>query len=310
MEKQSKGRSRPMPDASNIKNITYKLEEALANEDEFICNYSERKPWEVTMSARDGAVHVMRFLKVWFDLPQTIFFSAVSYLDLFLARMKVQEKYLPCLSVSCFNVAAANHGFKINTSQLVMLSQSKCSVKDMERMSTIITQKLNLENLNDCNPLDLFKIYMDIFKYIAVQFKTEALLNRMLQWQQLCTRLEVLICDSSCAFYKPSVLALAFIHFEMERFLSREIPKKSNYYSMEMFYILAVMIELQSLCKIDSSDYASCFEAVKKTLKEYDSRKRSRYCQKLAWRFSISTHALSRYTHNNYYSMLNTIEEE
>lgn len=79
-----------MPDAS-IKNITYKLEEALTNESQFICNYSERKPWEVTMSARDGAVHVLRFLKVWFDVPQSVFFSAVYYLDKFLARMKVKK---------------------------------------------------------------------------------------------------------------------------------------------------------------------------------------------------------------------------
>jgi hypothetical protein len=78
-------------------------------------------------------------------------------------------------------VAAADHSFKINTSHLVMLSQSKCSVKDMERMSTIITQKLNLKNGNCCTALDLLKVYIDIFRFIAMQFKSEVLLNRMLQ---------------------------------------------------------------------------------------------------------------------------------
>lgn len=60
----------------------------------------------------------------------------------------------------------------------------------------------------------------------------------------------MLISDSSCACFKPSVLALAFVHFEVERFMSREVPRKSNYYSMEMFYVLAVMIELRSLCNV------------------------------------------------------------
>ncbi|EFA13016.1 cyclin G [Tribolium castaneum] len=308
MDKHSKGRSWPMPDAG-IKNIIFKLEEALSNESQFICNYAERKPWEVTMSARDGAAHVLRFLKVWFDAPEGVFFSAVYYLDNFLARMKVQEKFLPCLTVSCFNLAAQNHGFKINTSHLVLLSQSKCSVKDMERMSAIITEKLNLGSLTNCNHLDQLQVFMDIFKYIAVQFKIQGLLNRMLQWQQLCTRLEILLCDSSCAAFKPSVLALAFIHFEMDRFLSKENPKKSNYYSTEMFYILAVMIELQTLCNINSSDYKTCFENITNVLKEYDRRTKTTHCQKLTWRFSISTLALSKFS-QNYYSMLNTITEE
>ncbi|KAJ3639644.1 hypothetical protein Zmor_002989 [Zophobas morio] len=308
MEKQSKGRSRPMPDAGNIKDITLKLQKALQSENQFVWNNSDRKSWEVTMSARDGAVHVMRFLKMWFDLPQAVFFTAVNYLDMFLARMKVQEKFLSCLSVSCFNIAVLDHGREIDTSQLVALAQSKGSVKDMERMSTIITQKLNLGKKNFCNALDLLQIYMNIFRYIAVQFRIESLLNRMLQWQQLCTRFEVLICDSSCACFKPSLIALAFIHHEMERFLSREIPRKSNYYTMEMFYILAVMIELRSLCNINSSDYTSCFEAITKALKEYDGKKKLNHCQKLTWRFSLSTHALSEYTLR--FPMLNTIKEE
>ena len=78
-----------MPDAGNIKDITLKLQKALQSENQFVWNNSDRKSWEVTMSARDGAVHVMRFLKMWFDLPQAVFFTAVNYLDMFLARMKV-----------------------------------------------------------------------------------------------------------------------------------------------------------------------------------------------------------------------------
>ena len=38
---------------------------------------------------RDGSAHVLRCLKVWYDLPADVFFSAVSSIDRFLAKMKV-----------------------------------------------------------------------------------------------------------------------------------------------------------------------------------------------------------------------------
>lgn len=84
----SKGRSRPIPDAS-VKKVAQRLEAAFIHEATVTKKYNERNSWEVTMQARDGAVHVMRFLKVWFDLPQNVFFAAVSYLDEFLDLMKV-----------------------------------------------------------------------------------------------------------------------------------------------------------------------------------------------------------------------------
>lgn len=101
MEKRSKRRSRPIPDALSSKAILYKLEDVLDNEDQLICNYSDRKPWEVTMSSRDAKVRSMKYLKVWFDLPPTVFFTAVSYLDSFLARMKVCNFYFILFALLC-----------------------------------------------------------------------------------------------------------------------------------------------------------------------------------------------------------------
>lgn len=92
MERRSKRRSRPIPDALSSKAILYKLEEVLDNENTIICNYYDRnrEPWEVTQSSRDATVCGMKYLKFWFDLPPTVFFTAVSYLDSFSARMKVR----------------------------------------------------------------------------------------------------------------------------------------------------------------------------------------------------------------------------
>lgn len=93
MDQDSKNGSRPTPDAINMKYLAFKLEEALAaeqsNKPNLLLIEEDRKPWEVTIESRDGAVHILRFLRIWFDLPSTVFFNAVLCLDKFLARMKV-----------------------------------------------------------------------------------------------------------------------------------------------------------------------------------------------------------------------------
>ncbi len=43
----------------------------------------------ITSGMRDGSAHVLRCLKVWYDLPAEVFFSAVSSIDRFLTKMKV-----------------------------------------------------------------------------------------------------------------------------------------------------------------------------------------------------------------------------
>ena len=42
---------------------------------------------------RDGSSHVLRCLKVWYDLPSDVFHTAVSNIDTFLAKMKVNINY-------------------------------------------------------------------------------------------------------------------------------------------------------------------------------------------------------------------------
>lgn len=41
------------------------------------------------MRMRNGSAHVLRCLKVWYDLPPDTFFNAVNIMDRFLTRMKV-----------------------------------------------------------------------------------------------------------------------------------------------------------------------------------------------------------------------------
>lgn len=43
----------------------------------------------VTSGQRDGSAHILRCLKVWYDLPSDVFFSGMLSVDRFLAKMKV-----------------------------------------------------------------------------------------------------------------------------------------------------------------------------------------------------------------------------
>ena len=46
----------------------------------------------ITSGMRDGSAHVLRCLKVWYDLPSDVLFNAISSIDRFLAKMKVGAK--------------------------------------------------------------------------------------------------------------------------------------------------------------------------------------------------------------------------
>ena len=42
---------------------------------------------------RDGSAHVLRCLKVWYDLPSDVFHTALANIDTFLAKMKVKNMF-------------------------------------------------------------------------------------------------------------------------------------------------------------------------------------------------------------------------
>lgn len=44
---------------------------------------------EITAGIRDGSAHVLRCLKVWYDLPSDVLFVAINLMDRFLTKMKV-----------------------------------------------------------------------------------------------------------------------------------------------------------------------------------------------------------------------------
>ena len=47
----------------------------------------------ISAGMRDGSAHVLRCLKVWYDLPSDVFHTALSNIDTFLAKMKVSTTF-------------------------------------------------------------------------------------------------------------------------------------------------------------------------------------------------------------------------
>ncbi|KAF5281121.1 hypothetical protein FQR65_LT02987 [Abscondita terminalis] len=123
---------------------------------------------EVSLADRDAAVHSLRFLKFWFNLPSAVFITSTNILDRFLTKMKVQRRYLTCLVISCMNIASRIHQYDLDPKILVNLSQSKCSVKDMERMTEIVSKKLDLVNGKSLVTVwDYLNQFLDLLQSVA-----------------------------------------------------------------------------------------------------------------------------------------------
>lgn len=79
---------------------------------------------EVTCGTRDGAAQVLRCLKMWYELPSDVLFTAINMVDRFLTKMKVKPKHIACISVGSFLLANKQLGLPaINTEDLVTISQ-------------------------------------------------------------------------------------------------------------------------------------------------------------------------------------------
>ena len=115
-------------------------------------NNANNSNLNITSGMRDGSAHVLRCLKVWYDLPSEVFFWAVSSIDRFLTKMKAQPKHLSCIAVSAFHLACRHYKATADEdisvpdpADLVTISQSRCTPSDLLRMQAILVSKLDLQ---------------------------------------------------------------------------------------------------------------------------------------------------------------------
>lgn len=133
----------------SIEQVFERLYESLALETKYqptLILPEDSRNGEVTIGARDGAAHVLRCLKMWYEFPSDVLFGAVNLVDRFLTKMRVRPKHMACISVGSFLLAVRHLELHIvDTEDLVGISQSRCTSGDVERMSSIIANKLGVQ---------------------------------------------------------------------------------------------------------------------------------------------------------------------
>ncbi|KPJ00517.1 Cyclin-G2 [Papilio xuthus] len=246
-----------------------------------LCLPDESESGEVTIGARDGAAHVLRCLKVWFDLPADVLVSAINLFDRFLTKMKVRPCHVPCITVSCMNVALDEHAEltkqarTVSIEELVSVSQSACTWRDVARMSRVLADKLALNNARAVTPLHWLRLVRSLAAAPAPQES------------ELVNLLEIAICDAGCANARMSELALVIVYHQLEKQLTEWARHKDV--SEELYYLYEFAAQLQAYCNMSETSLLRTRDVFRTVLSRYEGRCAAPQRQRLVWRLSERT---------------------
>lgn len=264
---------------------------------------------EITCAMRDGAAHVLRCLKVWYDLPSSVLLAALNLMDRFMSRMKARPKHLSCIAISSFHLAASQwverlksnsaeasqNNFQVPEPQdLVLISQCKCTAGDIMRMEKIVEAKLAcLPQEEPVTTLTFLSLYHGLLK-------TALPLSLQPDMMILSCKLETIFCDSKYANFPSSLLALALLFTEV----------KSIQNSEQQHLVGSVLVELQQLLQVNDIQLHECIKMVSSVLAPYDGYAQTApsHRQRLTWKLSRRTLRQLRPT-EKLTNVLPTIEE-
>ncbi|XP_056587026.1 cyclin-G2 [Triplophysa dalaica] len=245
----------------------------------------------VSAKCRGARVEDLWSLTSFFGYSTQTFVLAVNLLDRFLALMKVQQKYLACISISCLHIAARVTEEECNVSsshELIRISQCKCTVSDLSRMEKIISDKLNFQ-FKAVTALTFLHLYHTII--LAHTSSGKNILNL----DKLEAELKACLCRIIFSKAKPSVLALSLLMQEIDALKSSDL--------------LEIAQGIQRHLKISEADLAYWRGLVDQCMREYSSPECSKPDhRKLVWIVSRRT---AQNLHSSYCSIpeLPTIPE-
>uniref|UniRef100_A0A6A7FP18 Cyclin G2 n=1 Tax=Hirondellea gigas TaxID=1518452 RepID=A0A6A7FP18_9CRUS len=261
-----------------------------------------RDAYEISGRMRNGSCHVLRCLKVWYELPSETFFLAVNTMDRFLTRMRAQPKHLSCIAVSAFHLACEEmsneSGCPVPSRESVSaISQSKCTSNDVARMEEIIRTKMEMPFLTALHqhnvpkpvtPITMLKLVHTSHEKLSVEFFPPEKNNNMKlgvpALVPLVHKLEVVVCDTRAANFRPAELAIALFKREL---LNQDAINFNAHNSCLQPVI--------TLCKINMRSLEACEEIVSLVLRGYDTPGQSNdtaalyHRQRLVWKVSNRT---------------------
>ncbi|XP_051475438.1 cyclin-I isoform X1 [Apus apus] len=204
----------------------------------------------ISPKQRDEVIQWLAKLKYQFHLYPETLALAISLLDRFLAAVKARPKYLNCIAISCFFLAAKTIEEDERIPVLKVLARDSfcgCSPAEIRRMEKIILDKLNWD-LHMATPLD----FLHIFHAVAVSTRPQLLSiqPKLSPSQHVAALTRQLLHCMACyqlLQFKGSMLALAIVSLELEKLLPDW---------------LALIIELLQKAQMDSSQLIHCRELV------------------------------------------------
>merc|ERR1712038_1094854 len=210
----------------------------------------------------------------------------------FLAKMKAQPKHLSCIAVSSFHLACSQYQevradllVIPQPSDLVTISQSRCSASDLLRMEAIIASKLENKQQQTVpplpvTPLSALKLMMAVTRAAGSRLDISPL-PAALPPPHLLHQLEILVCDSSTLKFRPCELALALLCTEFQ-LQCAENPSNTT-------ALMGFVSELQKYCNIQNSDFMTVLTEVVAILEKYNGEGQVPHRQRLVWKLSNRT---------------------
>ncbi|XP_037547673.1 cyclin-I isoform X1 [Nematolebias whitei] len=203
--------------------LAFLLEKAASREARMWTVYVPKKPSsqdaDVSPAQRDEAVRWLTALHSDLRLYPETLALAVSVLDRFLAPIKARPKYLRCIAIACFFLAAKTceeDECVPSLKELAASSECGCSPSEILRMERIILDKLNWD-LHTATALD----FLHIFHAMVVSCRSGFLdsssgLNPSQHLARLTQRLNICLADHTLLQLRGSMLALGLLTLELE----------------------------------------------------------------------------------------------
>ncbi|XP_056146470.1 cyclin-I [Lampris incognitus] len=238
--------------------LSFLLEKAASREAKMWKVYVPKMPFshdtDISPAQRDEAVRWLIELQGKLQMYPETLVLAVSMLDRFLAPIKARPKYLRCIAIACFFLAAKTceeDECVPSLRELAGTSGCGCSPSEILRMERIILDKLDWD-LHTATPLDFLHIFHAMVFSRRSGFVQSVLgVNHSQHLALLTKRLYYCLADHTLLQVRGSILALALITLELETCCTDW---------------LVVTIDLLRKAEIDSSELIRCRELVARSL--------------------------------------------
>lgn len=204
---------------------------------------------EVGAQQRDEIVRWLSRLKRQFQFnPETLALS-VALLDRFLQSVKARPKYLRCIGIGCFYLAAKvleESEMVPGVSEIVQQADCGCTRAELLRMERVILDKLQWD-LKRVTTLDFLHIFHALLLSKHPHLLDSVRSTPSRQLSLLTHRFQLCLASHRLLVYSPATQALALLSLELQLFRNDHLP---------------ITVALQRLAQVDSDKLIGCRETM------------------------------------------------